>query len=159
MFVNNNLNVFNCHIKLLKLSEIMHRSNTVHRKLFSLKDTEEESTSWIWQNPKNKLLSGTVSVRRDHVSSALCDSPAVLAGSMEPILSLYRVPIGGIKATERKHLLHVFKHVIKQSASKRKVLEMMPLPTGGILMGLEMLLKMLLGVSILALTKEAKVFK
>lgn len=75
---------------------------------------------------------------------------------MESVLG---VPASGVKAAERKHFLHVFKHVIEQSASERELLEMMPLSAGTILARLEVIFKVLLRPSVLVLTKKSKVFE
>lgn len=132
----------------------------VHRKLVRIIDTGGQSPSRVWWGQEEAaLLARAVSVRRDHVAPALSDSPAVLAGSMEPVFSLHRAPTGGVEATKRKHFLHVFKHVIEQSTSKRKLLEMMPLSARTILVCLEVIFKMLLGLSVLVLTKKPKVFE
>lgn len=49
---------------------------------------------------KETLLSRTVGVCGNHVSSSLSDSPAVLAGSMKPGISSHRVSVCIFKVTE-----------------------------------------------------------
>lgn len=75
---------------------------------------------------------------------------------MESVLG---VPACGVKAAEGEHFLHVFKHVIKQPASERELLEAMPLSTRTVLARLEVIFKVLLRPSVLVLAKKTKVFE
>lgn len=84
------------------------------------------------------MNSGAFSVCSNHVSSSLCDSPAVLpAGALSPSLL----------SIKRKHPLHVLEHIIKRVSTER-ALEVPPVPAACFLVGLKVVLEMSLVVRV-----------
>lgn len=84
------------------------------------------------------MSSGAFSVCSNHVSSSLCDSPAVLpAGALGPSLL----------SIKRKHPLHILEHIIKHVSTER-ALEVPPVPAACFLMGLKVALEMSLVVRV-----------
>lgn len=88
------------------------------------------------QRPPCVFASGAVGEGGHHVPSALGHCPAVLlCGSLEAPTA------PGAVRVEGEHLLQVLKHVVEQSATEALLLELPPLPAGGLAVGLEVALK------------------
>lgn len=85
--------------------------------------------------------SGAVSEGGHHVAPALCHCPAVLLGrALEPRLA------PGAVCVEGEHLLQVLKHVVKESAvaaaaAEAALLKVPLVPVHGLLVGLEVAVK------------------
>lgn len=111
------------------------------------------------------LVSGAVGEGGHHVAPALGHCPAVLLGrTLEPVLS------PGAVRVEREHLLQVLEHVVKESVAETPLLKLPPVSVHGLLVGLEVAVKvsllvaLILGVEVvlvplLVLAKVVKVFE
>lgn len=105
------------------------------------------------------VFSGAVGEGGNHVASALSHCPAVLLRrALEPALGSVRV--------EREHLFQVLKHVVKESTAEALPVELSPVPVHGLLVGLEvtvkvsLLVSLILGVkAVLVVLLVAKVFE
>lgn len=88
------------------------------------------------------LFSGAVGEGGNHVASALSHCPAVLLRrALESALGSVRV--------EREHLFQVLKHVVKESGAKAPLMELPPVPVHGLLVGLEVAVKVSLLVGLM----------
>lgn len=87
-------------------------------------------------------FSGAVGEGGHHVASALSHCPAVLLGrALEPALGSVRV--------EREHLFQVLEHVVKESPSEALAMDLSPVPVHGLLVGLEVAVKVSLLVGLM----------
>lgn len=105
------------------------------------------------------MFSGAVGEGGHHVASALSHCPAVLLRrALEPALGSVRV--------EREHLFQVLEHVVEESTAEALPVELSPVPVHGLLVGLEvtvkvsLLVSLILGVkAVLVVLLVAKVFE
>lgn len=94
---------------------------------------------------------GAFGVRSDHVAPSLCDGPTMLsARTMKAAVSPCLVSI------KRKHSLHVLKHIIKCTTTKRALKVSLVLTTHLLLM-LKVALEMSFMVGVRIVSKDVKV--
>lgn len=87
-------------------------------------------------------FSGAVGEGGHHVASALSHCPAVLLRrALEPALGSVRV--------EREHLFQVLEHVVKESPTEALTMDLSPVPVHGLLVGLEVAVKVPLLVGLI----------
>lgn len=87
-------------------------------------------------------FSGAVGEGGHHVASALSHCPAVLLRrALEPALGSVRV--------EREHLFQVLEHVIEESPTEALPMDLSPVPVHGLLVGLEVAVKVSLLVGLI----------
>lgn len=103
-------------------------------------------------------FSGAVGEGGHHVASALSHCPAVLLRrALEPALRSVRV--------EREHLFQVLEHVVKESTTEALPMDLSPVPVHGLLVGLEVAVKvslvvgLILGVKVVLVVLVAEVFE
>lgn len=93
---------------------------------------------------------GAFGVRSDHVAPSLCDGPTMLsARTMKAAVSPCLVSI------KRKHSLHVLKHIIKRTTTKRALKVSLVLTTHLLLMLKALEMSFMVGVRIVS--KDVKV--